>query len=51
MDNQQRDDAPLDDRDVVPWDEPEDEDTDAYKQEREDERLNEHFAPSEGNVY
>lgn len=57
---------PLDDRDVIPWEETEeaqaqvqadrnhfedskerDEDQAAYKQEREDERLDAYFAPSE----
>lgn len=40
-------DTPLDDRDVVPWDEAENEDEAAYKQEREDARAEEHYAPSE----
>jgi hypothetical protein len=42
-------DTPLDDRDAYPW--MEDEDAEAYKQEREDERLEEYLHPSEGNVY
>ena len=41
---------PLDDRDTTPW-EDYDEDQEAYKQEREDARLEEHFHGSEGNVY
>jgi hypothetical protein len=52
---------PLDDRDTTPWEEAEsessddtlteDEDQEAYKQEREDARMEEHFHGSEGNVY
>jgi hypothetical protein len=55
---------PLDDRDVAPREEPEAleevithrsenefEDEDTYKQERESERIDEYFAPSEGYVY
>lgn len=39
---------PLDDRDVAPWaDDQDDEDAETYKQEREVERMDEHFAPSE----
>lgn len=41
---------PLDDRDVAPWAE-EDEDQAAYQKEREDEQLDAYFAGSEGNVY
>jgi hypothetical protein len=36
---------PLDCRDPYPW--MEDEDAEAYQQEREDARIEEHFAPSE----
>ncbi len=48
---------PLDDRDTTPWDEAdgetitENEDQEAYKQEREDARMEEHLHGSEGNVY
>lgn len=41
---------PLDDRDTTPW-EDDGEDQAAYQKEREDERLDAYFAPSEGNVY
>jgi len=45
------DNHPLDDRDVIPYVEEEPDESEAYKQEREDERMDEHFIPSEGNVY
>jgi hypothetical protein len=57
------DNHPLDDRDTTPWQDAESElsdntlteddgeDQEAYKQDREDERMDEHFAGSEGNVY
>jgi hypothetical protein len=40
-------DTPLDDRDLYLSGE----DEDTYKQERESERIDEYFAPSEGYVY
>ena len=38
---------PLDDRDVAPWAEEESDESEDYKQEREAELMDAHFAPSE----